>query len=182
MTGIVMPLDECEDLINNWRRMYPEFTRAYYKSMTFFEKRGIRKGCTAACKDQPHVHMLPRTPYQTPTYRGPRDYPNTGWNRIVQGSLALFMRMWLIAIEKDWPGYAVLTIHDSVVIDAPLDEGQEIACEIARWAGDRASRLFGLPMSADVGMWTVYDRAAADNNQYDNISGNFVNLKPVARG
>jgi DNA polymerase-1 len=136
-------LEKCEAAVHSWRSMYPEFQRAYYKSMRLFDRRG-------------YVTLLPHTPYEMRSYRGPRDFENTGWNRIVQGSLAEALRLWLVEVEKKWPGYMVLTVHDSVVLEAPLDEGDELAAEVAVHTGELMTELFGVPMLCDHERYKTY--------------------------
>jgi DNA polymerase I-like protein with 3'-5' exonuclease and polymerase domains len=116
--------------------MYPEFSRAYYKAMRIFDTRG-------------YVFLMPNTPYQMPSYRGPRDYPRTAWNRIVQGSLAVFLQLWLVEVEKRWPGLMVLTVHDSIVLECPLELGDALAEEIAEFTGRFATEIFGVTMLCD---------------------------------
>jgi DNA polymerase I-like protein with 3'-5' exonuclease and polymerase domains len=149
LAGIHLPIEECETYVRNWRSEYPEFQRAYYKCMRLFEHRG-------------YVHLMPKTEFEERSYRGPRDYPNTGWNRMVQGSLALFLKLWLIETEKRWPGYMVLTVHDSIVLEAPLDEGDELAQEISDFAADYATGLFRTEMKCD---WDQYKTYVQDDQE-----------------
>jgi DNA polymerase I-like protein with 3'-5' exonuclease and polymerase domains len=123
-----------------WRRLYPEFGVAYKKA----DQMAAQKG---------YVRVLPNTRYELRSFFGPRDFSNTAWNRVVQGSLAEAFGMWLAEIEKQWPGYMILTVHDSVVLEAPLDEGDEVAQEIAKWGADFMTDLFNTPMGVDVDRW-----------------------------
>lgn len=140
LADIHLPLEECYQYVTRWRGMYPEFGVAYRKA----EQTVIGRGW---------VRLLPNTNFEIRSYFGELDFPNTGWNRIVQGSLAEAFGIWLAEIEKRWPGYMVLTIHDSVVLEAPLDEGQQIAVEIGAFGSELMTDLFRTPMNVDIDRW-----------------------------
>jgi DNA polymerase I-like protein with 3'-5' exonuclease and polymerase domains len=140
MTGKLLPMGRCEQIIRDWRRKYPEFQREYYSSMRRAEAIG-------------RVTLLPGTRYEVESYFGPRDYANTAWNRRVQGSLAEAFGIWLGEIEKRWPGQMILTVHDSVVLECLLDEGDQIAKEIADFGAPFMSELFDIEMGVDIDRW-----------------------------
>jgi len=146
LADIQLPLRECEQLVADWRQLYPEFEVAYKKAMRKMETRGW-------------VRVLPNTPYESQSWLGPRDYAKTGWNRVVQGSLAEFLKLWLIEIEANWPGQMVLTVHDSVVLEVPdTKAGRQVADEIAGLGGAMATDLLmrpdsGVRMTVDVDRW-----------------------------
>lgn len=140
LADIHLPVEECYQYTNGWRRMYPEFGVAYKRADQMASRRG-------------YVRLLPNTRYEIRSYFGPRDFSNTGWNRIVQGSLAEAFGMWLAETEKRWPGYLVLTVHDSLVLEAPLDEGDQVAAEIAASGAQMMTELFSTEMKVDVDRW-----------------------------
>ena len=144
LAGIHMPLDECQALVDGWRRMYPEFTTAYRKSERL-------------AKSQGWVPLLPGTEQEVKSWFGPRDWPHTAWNRIVQGSLAQFFKMWMVAVDREFPGRMILTIHDSVLLELPLDEGDEVAARVAAQGTEIATDLFmrgvDLTMPVDTDRW-----------------------------
>lgn len=141
LADLHLPLEECDDYVRGWRRMYPEFQVAYYKAMRKFESDG-------------YVRLLPNTPYEERSwYNRERDYPRTAWNRMVQGSLAVAFGYWLGEIERRWPGYLILTVHDSVVLEAPLDEGDQLAAEVAAFGASLMTEIFGVMMKVDTDRW-----------------------------
>lgn len=140
MTGIVLPLEECERYVHNWRRQYPEFERAYYRS--------LRK----ARRDH-WVRLLYGSEYETKGWFARHDGWQTAWNRTVQGSLAEAFKKWLIQVERDHPGLMVLTVHDSVLLEAPVDEGQAIAESIAESGAELMRSLFDTDMPIEVSLW-----------------------------
>jgi DNA polymerase-1 len=137
LAGIHMEQSECDALVRKWRRMYPEFGVAYRKA----EQRVLSSG---------YARILPGTEHEMKSWFGVRDYPNTGWNRMVQGSLAAWLAMWLINVEENWPGALVLTVHDSIVLELPEESGDKIAAEVAAFSAERATALFDIDMPVEV--------------------------------
>lgn len=140
LADLHLPIEECNRYIRGWRGMYPEYGTAYRRAEQMAKQKG-------------YVRVLPNTPYEIRSYFGPRDFFNTAWNRVVQGSLAEAFKMWLAEIEHRWPGYMVLTIHDSVVLEAPLDEGVQVSAEVAEYGAGLMTELFSTPMKVDVDRW-----------------------------
>jgi DNA polymerase-1 len=137
MADIDLPISECDILVKRWRDMYPEITHAYRKCDRHMQERGW-------------VRILPGTEYETKSWLAPHEYPNTGWNRMVQGSLAAWLRMWLVAVDEEWPDTLVLTVHDSIALELPKKTGARIAKEVAEFSAERATALFGIPMPVEV--------------------------------
>lgn len=137
LADIHWPLQQCEAAIQNWRSMYPEFGRMYYRAMKLAERQGW-------------VPLLKGTEYEVCSWFGPRDYPNSAWNRVVQGSLAEAFKLLLMGVERNWPGFLVLTVHDSVYLECPVDEGAEVAAEVAAWSAELMTNLFGIEMRMDI--------------------------------
>lgn len=144
-------LDECEEAVGRWRNMYPEFGRAYYRWMKMAERNGW-------------IYLVD----DEPSYFGPRDFPNSAWNRRVQGSLASYLAKWIIMTERHHPGVQLLTVHDSIVAELPLvprdqlvpwGEGDDVemvhpvAADIARLGAEGATRMFNTKMKVDAGLW-----------------------------
>lgn len=136
-TDIHLPLEECEELVRNWRRTYPEIMKSYRRAERVFRERG-------------YVRILPGTEYESRSYLADGDWPHTGWNRMVQGSLAAWLRLWLVEIEREVPGAIVLTVHDSVVLELPKRTAKKTTQAVADKAAERASALFDTPMIVDL--------------------------------
>lgn len=140
LADIHLPLEECYDMVNGWRQMYPEFGYAYRRA----DQKAARDG---------YVRLLPNTDFEIRSYFRETDYTNTGWNRMVQGSLAEAFMMWMAETEKRWPGHAILVVHDSIVMECLLDEGDQIAAEVAEFGAAMMTELFGTEMKVDVDRW-----------------------------
>lgn len=140
LANIYLPVHQCDAMVRGWREMYPEFGVAYRKA----ERVARAKG---------RVKQLPGTEYETLSWLGERDYPNTAWNRIVQGSLAEFLKLWLREVERRWPGYMILTVHDSIVLETPEGEGEPIAVAVADLGAEMFTEIFGIQGKVDYGRW-----------------------------
>ena len=151
LAGIEWSMEESETAIRRWRRLYPEFGYAYGRYSRQVEKEG-------------RIQLIGNEW----SYFGPRDYPQTGWNRKVQGSLAKFVKLWLPRVEAataEWDAL-VMTVHDSTVLELPevgiedmVPEGEDgalvhpVAAQVARDGSEMATAMFGLRMPIDVGLW-----------------------------
>lgn len=143
LANIYLPLRQCDAMVRGWREMYPEFGDAYCKA----ERVARAKG---------RVRVLPGTEYETLSWLGEYDYPNTAWNRMVQGSLAEFLKLWLIRIAEEWVSpecRLVLTVHDSVMIQTPEGQGEEAAAGIAELGAAMFTEVFGIQGKVDYGRW-----------------------------
>lgn len=138
IADIQLERSACDRLVNEWRRTYPEYGVAYRKA----EGRAQKKGS---------VRVLPGTEYERESVVG-EGSEHTAWNRMVQGSLAEFMKLWIVAVEAKWPGRMILTVHDSVVLELPRSEGG-VADKVAALGGQMATELFGTKMKVDVERW-----------------------------
>lgn len=149
LAGIEMPLPEVKQIVYSWRDLYPEFGRAYRHYDNIVQDRG-------------YVEVVGHER----SYFGERDWSNTGWSRVVQGSLAKYLRIWLPEVEKQAPGALVLTVHDSAVLELPLvsklelvpggEDGElvhPVALAVAQAGSELATRVLRTPMRVDVGSW-----------------------------
>lgn len=140
LANIHLDEQECRKIVSAWRRLYPEFRHAYNKAQDHAKKHGW-------------VEVVRDSPYARKSWFGPRDWPNTAWNREVQGSLAEIFGIWMGETEKRWPGYLILTIHDSLVLECKLDEGDQIAREVAAFGVELFSNAFSIDMRVDTDRW-----------------------------
>lgn len=149
LAHIDLPIEQCIAIVKGWRQMYPEFGRAYRSA----EDQVVRNG---------YVTLLRGTEWEKRSWFGPRDWPNTGWNRIVQGSLAGAVGLWLVEAERflhDELGLEamVLTVHDSIVLELPAEHrgltDEQIVSHVADLGATLATRLFDIQMKVDTGSW-----------------------------
>lgn len=139
VADIHLGLPECNLMVQRWRALYPEFGDAYRKAEQLASKRGW-------------VRQLPGTLEESRSYYGEYDFHNTAWSRMVQGSLAEALKLWLIASEEKYPGAMVLTVHDSIVLETRYSDAAT-AQGVAELGGSMLTELFGIEMLAEAGPW-----------------------------
>lgn len=134
--GVEYSWQQSCDAVYGWRNTYPEFKIAYDYWAGHFEKHG-------------HVILIDGQP----SWLGPRDWPHTGWSRVVQSSLALFVRDWLIRIERMTAKYnaLTLTVHDSVNLDLPEQVADQVAADIIEMSEELWLQWFGIPGGVERG-------------------------------
>lgn len=140
-----LPLHQCNAIVRGWRDLYPEFGYAYRQAERQVQRHG-------------YVTVLRDTEYEKRSWFGPRDWPNTGWSRIVQGSLAEAMKLWILQAEdylftELGRESLVLTVHDSLVLELPKGEAEQIANEVARRGEKLITDLFDTTIKVDVSPW-----------------------------
>lgn len=134
LAGIELPWKTAQDTVYGFRRLYPEIEKAYNESQMYVEEHGF-------------VDLVDGTR----SWFSGRDYPNTAWNRRVQGSLALFNIEWLTYVESitaQWDAL-VLSVHDSVTLDLPHDVVEEVTTQIADWTARKFEEWFGIVGKVD---------------------------------
>lgn len=137
--GIEWPLSECKVATDGFKRTYPEIVSSYEQWQSF----AMDKGYVVLANGER-------------SWMGRYDYPNTAWNRVVQGSLAAWVANWLIVVENITCDYEalVLTVHDSAVLDLPEDRADEIAAVVKEESEKLWLREFGFPGRVDVEEWS----------------------------
>lgn len=139
-TGERMTRARAHDLVQGWRSEYPEFSRASRRAELEVKRAG-------------YVYLLSGTPYETPSWFGPRDEAHKGWSRKVQGSLAEFFKLWMIEIEREWPGLMILSVHDSVLLEVKGRQAERTVDEVLAVGREMASGLFDVEMPVDKERW-----------------------------
>lgn len=133
-------LQQAKGFVYSWRDTYKEFQTAYHYWLEFSERK----------------KYVPLFDGSVSWMTLPRDFSNSAWNRIVQGSLAIFVRDWLIMIEKRTARYDALelSVHDSACLLLPEDCADEICEELAATTEAMWISAFGIPGRADVSRWS----------------------------
>lgn len=137
-TGIELTDTQAEAYVNRWRALYPEFGWAYRKGEQMARKKGYVKLVGGRIS-----HMGD-------------EFPQHGWNRIVQASLAEFMKLWLIDFDSApaWRKFPVLTVHDSIVVEIPdKEEWKIVPHDMALRGALMAQHHFDTPMKVDISPW-----------------------------
>lgn len=137
-SGQEWTLQQCRELIYGWRGIYPEFELLYNGQQKFARTHG-------------YVELVDGSK----SWFGPRDYDNTAWSRTVQGSLAIFVRDWLLAVEEMTAEHEalVLTVHDSVLLDLPTEVVDEIVPAIQTRTSEMWFDMFGITGGCEESDW-----------------------------
>lgn len=144
-TGVILSSDESSTIVSKWNGIYPEFRRAIERWSRYVEE---HRQVPLASRDG-FATGRPRV------FRWDED-DHKAFNQIVQGSLAEFLKDWLIEVQGicdeeglgyvDGVGYTglLLTIHDSLVALLPEGEREEqIAARIVGAAESLWEGFFG---------------------------------------
>lgn len=134
--GVEWSLRECKSAVYTWRDTYPEFKQAFIKWEEFAERH----------------HYVPLVDGSPAWMTQARDYPSAAWSRRVQSSLALFVQDWLIAVEKLTARHdaLLLSVHDSVLLELPEDQADEITQQIIDLTAEMWMSMFKVPGGCDL--------------------------------
>lgn len=146
-TGRVMSRYQAQTLVRDWNDLYPQYRQAIRLWQGYADQTG-------------EVPLASVEGFASGRKRRftPDEETHKAFNQIVQGSLAEFLKDWLLAAQQicddaglglvegiGWTG-VVLTIHDSIVALLPSGEdGQRIADRIQQAASDLWQRYFNTP-------------------------------------
>lgn len=149
-TGVILSSDESSTIVSKWNGIYPEFRRAIERWSRYVEE---HRQVPLASRDG-FATGRPRV------FRRDED-DHKAFNQIVQGSLAEFLKDWMIEVQGicdeeglgyvDGVGYTglLLSIHDSIVALLPEGEREEqIAARIVGAAESLWEGFFGREDSA----------------------------------
>jgi DNA polymerase-1 len=134
-TGIRLLDSEAKEVVYGWRKLYPEFGR-------------INKMAEKSALKRKYVVLADGRQY----WFRPFDEFHKAFNAYVQGSLAQFVKRWMVAVDEVF-GEVLLQIHDSVVVEIREDQVKENVAGIIRVGGEMATRAFGVHMFAEGKKW-----------------------------
>lgn len=138
LIGIDFSRDEASRLVDDWRAMFPEFQRQIYREDNLARNRGY---VTLANGER--------------RWFAPHEQTHKAFNQRVQGSLSELNKDWLVATEDAFPGTVLLSVHDSIALEIPLDRYDPVAvCEESRRIGiELAEAMFDVPFEMEFGRW-----------------------------
>lgn len=144
-TGEIMEYSAAAEIVHAFRAVYPEFEAQYIYWDQYVKQHGFI----------PLLGSLDGKQFSEVSRFGPRDYPNTGFSRRVQGSLARWSHDWLLAVERMTGQYEALvgTVHDSVILDLPEDKVEPIVEDITDWVLTNWIEHFQIPGGLDRTDW-----------------------------
>jgi DNA polymerase I-like protein with 3'-5' exonuclease and polymerase domains len=144
MTGVILSEREAQEIVTEWRKLFPEFPRINHRTEDFARRRG-------------YVELIDGRR----RYFRPFEEMHKAFNAVVQGSIAQVIKH--IMIDLDECGYdLLLQVHDSIVIE--LDAGDIVGngALITRRMGELATKMCGVPMFAEAKHWhTLADESVS---------------------
>lgn len=135
-TGIELGRTEADRIVQGWRHIHPEFQRAIYRQSEIV--RGRRYVLLANGR---------------PRWFAPHEDSHKAFNQKVQGSIAELVADWMIEVEARWPGFLVLQIHDSLVVEVAEGLGEIVAPKMAAVGKRLAEAMFDVPMEVEHARW-----------------------------
>lgn len=131
--GIYLPIQECKRIVYAWRKIFPEFARAINRFMDNADHFG-------------YVRLVNGRPRYFRSYED----KHKAFNQYVQGSLAEFVKEWMVQADALFPDIILLTIHDSLVLETA--DAKKVKA-IAKLGERLGTEWFGVPMLVDLKEW-----------------------------
>lgn len=135
-TGIVVPTEELEKWLKNYRMTFPELGRKSRQTQRQVEKfRCLR---LAGGRER---------------YFAPYESEHKAFNQLIQGGVAEMMKESMIQIEAEIPDVLLLQIHDSTILELPEGGAEPIVERVKRIMVDIFEAEFQAPFRADAKRW-----------------------------
>jgi DNA polymerase-1 len=138
-SGVKLSEMEANALVKDWRALYPEFGRAGRKYENI-------------AKRQQYVTLIGGRR----RYFAPYDELHKAFNAVIQGSVAQFVKRWMVEAEMSFGG-VVLQIHDSIVMEVCVGIGghalRQTVDSMEKMGGAMATEFFYVPMIAESKQW-----------------------------
>jgi DNA polymerase I-like protein with 3'-5' exonuclease and polymerase domains len=138
ITGLILSEGEAKRLVDTWRGLYPEFGKAARKTEKVAERQGYvtlldgRRRYFTALEKMQDLHKA--------------------FNAVIQGSIAQFVKRWMIDVEATHE-CVILQIHDSIVVEIPAKRAKAICDDIIERGSAMATEFFGVTMQAEAKQW-----------------------------
>ncbi len=129
---------ECRDFKAGVMRAYPEIKRL----MQICSDRVDRGGALVLAGGRRRPHS-----YNEASFKAA--------NSLIQGSQAMALRPVIVRIEQEFPGMLVSTVHDSVWLEAPADQWEQVGARVQAIIREEFERFFSspdfvLPFASDI--------------------------------
>lgn len=144
--GVPLPMQQVQRAMDSYRERFPEFAAFARKC----EGAALRR---ARSDGHGYIRLL----------NGRRRYfredeeMHKAFNQVIQGTVAILVGQWMIAIEKEWPGIMLLQVHDSVVLEIPKNGskhgGKGVAVEVAMEGASIMEIAMRIPFKVDAKEW-----------------------------
>lgn len=138
MTGIELPRHQAQFIVSEWRRIHPEYGSISRRVERVAERRGwvrLKNGRIRRFADweMRSIHKA--------------------FNQLVQGSIAQLVIDWLLAVEQAFPGTVLLSVHDSIIMELPVEDEDRIAKEVIDIGERLGTEMFDVRMVVEGEKW-----------------------------
>lgn len=135
-TGEWVELDDLQEWLDLFRKTYPELGRA----------------ARAAEREAMFRHSV-KLAGGRERWFSPYEPTHKAFNAKIQGGVAEMMKVAMIDIEANHPGFMLLQIHDSIILELPKSEAADIVEDCVQRLTAPFTREFGVTFVADAKEW-----------------------------
>ena len=135
-TGIKLLDAEAKKIVNEWRQMYPEFPAVNKRAELVAQQRGYVLLADGRRR-----------------YFQPYEELHKAFNAVIQGSIAQFVKRWMVGVDDDERARVLLQIHDSLVVEIPVEHMDTTVRAIMEFGSVKATEFFGVPMYSEAKRW-----------------------------
>lgn len=136
-TGRDVPFDLVESWVVDFRGKFPQFVRYSRRLSDRVERTRLlrlRSGLLRSFRLDEQTHKA--------------------FNAEIQGGVAETMKEWMLWVEENLPEAMLLQIHDSLILELPTDEAENLAMQAAHAAEQIFEEWFpGVPYKAEAKRW-----------------------------
>ena len=135
-TGVKLGRGGAADLIERWRSLYPEFPQVNRRAETLARRRGFVKLAGGRKR-----------------WFGPHEEMHKAFNAVIQGSIAEFMKLFMLEIDSLFPNTLLLQVHDSIVVEVQEDIATGVVGQMCDIGSEMATELFKITMEMEHKRW-----------------------------
>lgn len=135
-TGMKLGRGGAADLIDRWRSLYPEFPQVNRRAETLARKRGFVRLAGGRMR-----------------WFGPHEEMHKAFNAVIQGSIAEFMKLFMLEIDHLFPNTLLLQVHDSIVVEVHEEIAEGVVGQMCDLGSEMATELFNIKMEMESKAW-----------------------------
>lgn len=140
-----------------FRNVYPEFYTFAKQAARVAEERGYIKLITGRRR-----YFGSRETFYKGQWILIDDNPWDAFNGLVQGGCAEATKAIMLYVEEHWPGYLLLNIHDSMVLELPKEKVREVTDDVIAWTNKTMTDWFKVPMVLGLKVWGLPEAVNKD--------------------
>jgi DNA polymerase-1 len=135
-TGVDASEGEVRKWVDQYRSAFPEFVRAAKYADQAVQKRGYVKLISGRLR-----------------HWGLDEQSHKAFNAVIQGGVAEAMKMAMVEVERQFPDLLLLQIHDSMVLEVPNKNAEQVVQQVRDVLVGVFESLFNIEFKADYKQW-----------------------------